>query len=141
MKKILFILYSLLSFVFANPQVIVYESPSCGCCAIWSHHLRENGFETKEIKTPDFYKLKTHFHIPENLQSCHTAIVDGYFIEGHVPAEDIQKLLSEKPKDILGLIVAGMPIGSPGMEQGNFKESFKVLALKENGETIIWNQY
>lgn len=141
MKKIFLVLHFLSFLVFANSQVIVYESPSCGCCAIWSHHLRKNGFETKEIKTPDFYKLKAHFNIPENLQSCHTAIVDRYFIEGHVPAQDIKKLLSKKPKDILGLIVAGMPIGSPGMEQGSSKESFNVLALKENGETIIWNQY
>lgn len=141
MKKVLCLLGMFLSLIFADSQIIVYESPSCGCCTIWSHYLRKNRFETKEIKTLDLYKLKAHLSIPENLQSCHTAIIDGYFIEGHVPAEDIQKLLSEKPKDILGLIVTGMPIGSPGMEQGNFKESFKVLALKENGETIIWNQY
>ena len=121
--------------------VTVFKSPTWGCCGDWSEHLRENGFTVVEKGVNDLYAVKNSYQVPEQLHSCHTAVVDGYIIEGHVPAAEISRLLSEKP-DIAGLGVAGMPIGSPGMEvEGRPAEAYSVLSFNSAGETAVYAAY
>jgi hypothetical protein len=99
------------------PALTVYMSPSCGCCGGWVRHVRENGFRVERRDLADVTPMKRQLGVPQALWSCHTALVDGYAVEGHVPATDIKRLLRERPKAI-GLSAPGMPAGSPGMEQG-----------------------
>ena len=117
-------------------RVTVYKSPTCGCCRNWVDHLRENGFDVVAVDTSDMAAVKTAHGIGRDVESCHTAIVDGYVIEGHVPADLVAKLLTEHP-DIAGLAVPGMPMGSPGME-GGMKEPYDVLALQKDGRTTVY---
>jgi hypothetical protein len=120
-------------------DVVVYKTPTCGCCKDWVKHLENNGF-TVEVHDMDYVSpLKTQMGIPNQLQSCHTAKVGDYFVEGHVPAKDIKRLLQEKP-DIAGLTVPGMPMGSPGME-GPRTMPYNVLGLKHDGSTKIYARY
>jgi hypothetical protein len=98
-----------------SAQIKIYKDPSCSCCGNWARHMRLTGFETIVEETTDVAALKTRLGIPDDLASCHTAVIDGYAIEGHVPAEAIKQLLVEKPKAI-GLAVPGMPTSAPGME-------------------------
>src|SRR5262245_4918403 len=102
----------------APPVVTVFKDPNCGCCKSWVEHLRKHGFDVVTKDTADIEAPKRTARVPERLYSCHTAFVSGYVVEGHVPAEDVQRLLKEKPK-VAGIAVGGMPIGSPGMEMGN----------------------
>ena len=97
------------------PLVTVHKSPYCGCCKLWIEHMRAEGFEVKVVETEDLGPVKARVGIPPAKGSCHTAEVDGYFVEGHVPAQDVKRLLTERPQ-ARGLTVPGMPIGSPGME-------------------------
>ena len=120
----------------APGEVIVYKSPSCGCCAKWVDHMRDAGFEVKVNNTSDVYPIKQKYGLPRGMGSCHTAIVDGYVIEGHVPANDVQRLLAEKPI-ARGLAVPGMPIGSPGMEQGSYKERYEVILFGPEGSKVF----
>ena len=99
----------------AAPTMTVYHDPNCGCCGGWVAHMRRAGFQVQVIDTDDLAAIKTRFRVPSDLASCHTAEVDGYVIEGHIPALAIQRLLAEKPA-AAGLAVPGMPTGSPGME-------------------------
>lgn len=132
---------SLFSFEKSNGiEVVVYKSPTCGCCRKWISHLNANGFSVKAINTHDVNSIKQQQGVQPKLASCHTAIVEGYTIEGHVPAKDIQRLLKEKPK-VKGLTVPGMPIGSPGMEQGEKKDPYAVLTFQENGDTTVYTKY
>src|SRR5262245_36035148 len=101
-----------------SKTVEVYKSPTCGCCVNWVAHVRQNGFTVKTTDVRDIEKVKLEKKVPPSVFSCHTAVVDGYVIEGHVPASEIQRLFKERPK-VAGLAVAGMPIGSPGMEGPN----------------------
>jgi len=101
--------------------------------------LRENGFYVKSEFVDDVAELKAKMNVPSSLSSCHTAVVNGYIVEGHVPASAVKKLLSEAP-EIKGLAVPGMPMGSPGME-GSYKENFNVLAFEENGPAKIYMQF
>jgi hypothetical protein len=98
-------------------KVVVHKSPTCGCCGGWSKRMREAGFLVEEINEPDMKPIKAKLGVPDAMASCHTAELDGYVIEGHVPPQAIAKLLSERPKAI-GLAAPGMPMGSPGMEMG-----------------------
>jgi hypothetical protein len=120
-------------------DVTVYKSPYCGCCTKWSAHLRDNGFNVTENKVKDVGLYKKRYGIPTALSSCHTAVIAGYVIEGHVPASDIRRLLLEKP-DIRGLTVPGMASGSPGMEQGRV-DSYSVLAIRKDGTTYLYHSY
>jgi hypothetical protein len=121
-----------------GPAVTVYKDPSCGCCGLWVKHLEQHGFVTKVIETADVNDIKTKNHVPRQARSCHTALANGYAIEGHVPAADIQRLLKQRPA-IAGLAVAGMPIGSPGMEvPGRPAQAFDVLAFDKNGQTRVF---
>ncbi len=121
-------------------KITVAKNPLCGCCSKWMSYMEKNGFDVREEKNSSVAEYKKKFGIPRRLSSCHTAVVEGYVIEGHVPAEDIRRLLKEKP-DIKGLTVPGMVVGSPGMEQGNRKNSYDVLAIKKDGSTYIFHAY
>lgn len=118
----------------------VYQSPTCGCCGLWNEHLEEHGFEVTSEMQNDMGSVKAGFAIGPELASCHTAVVEGYLVEGHVPAEDIRRLLAEVP-DARGLAVPGMPIGSPGMEQGDRVDEYEVLLFNEEGQTVVWAKY
>ena len=118
------------------PVVTMYKSPTCGCCAKWAEHLEAHGFEVTAIDLPDVTPLKQRYGVPRDLASCHTAVVGGYVMEGHVPAEDVKRLLAEKP-DVVGLAVPGMPIGSPGMEGPNPKP-YDVVAFTRGGERGVF---
>lgn len=117
-------------------DVTVYKSPTCGCCKAWVDHLRANGFNVTAKDMSDMDQVKAKLGVPPKLSSCHTATVNGYVIEGHVPAADIKRLLAEKPK-VSGLTAPGMPMGSPGME-GPHKDSYDVLAFDTKGETRVY---
>ncbi len=116
-------------------KIHVYKTPTCGCCTKWIDHLREAGFEVEATNMPDLTTLKAMNGVPAELTSCHTGMIEGYLIEGHVPASDITKLLQERPK-IAGLAVPGMPMGSPGMEHPDPRrhEAFDVLAFGGTSE-------
>ena len=115
--------------------VTVYKSPTCGCCGEWVKHLRADGFKAEVHDLDDVSPIRRRYGVPGALASCHTAIVGGYAIEGHVPASDIKKLLRERPK-VLGLSVPGMVVGSPGMEQGK-PEPYETLAFDERGYRVF----
>ncbi len=120
----------------AAPAVItVYHSPTCGCCKNWVTYLRSNGFTVKSIEQEDLSEVKADAGVPGRLASCHTAMVQGYVIEGHVPAGDIQRLLRDKPR-VIGLTAPGMPGAGPGMDMG--KEPYDVLTFDAKGNTTIW---
>ena len=120
-------------------QVTVYKDPTCGCCANWVQHLRQNGFAASAMDTPDMASVKDTHKVPASLRSCHTAVVEGFVIEGHVPAADIQRLLKERPK-VAGLAVPGMPVGSPGMEGPNGK-SYDVVAFDATGRSRVFSTH
>ncbi len=120
-----------------EPTVTVYKSPSCGCCVDWVDHLEANGFDTKVENVSNTVIIKNKFGVGEKLQSCHTAVVNGYVVEGHVPADLVHKLLEQKP-DVKGLAVPGMPQGSPGMEGSGIKEPYKVFTFTASGKTEVF---
>jgi hypothetical protein len=121
-----------------GPTVQVYKVSTCGCCASWVQHLEANGFTTQVMNLDDLTEIKAAHAVPGPAQSCHTATVDGYVIEGHVPAADVRRLLRERPA-VLGLAVPGMPIGSPGMEVPNVKASpYDVLSFDRRGQLKVY---
>jgi hypothetical protein len=122
----------------ARPEVTVYKSPTCGCCAEWVAHLRRQGFRVKTEDVTDLQPVKTRHGVPAALQSCHTALVDGYVVEGHVPADLVDRLLRERPK-VAGIAVPGMPVGSPGMEvPGRPAERYQVVTFDRGGQTGVF---
>lgn len=121
-------------------EVTVYKNASCGCCNNWITHMKQNGFTVKSVNVVDPVSYKTKYGVPLNLASCHTALVEGYVIEGHVPAADIKRLLKERPK-VSGVIVPGMPDGSPGMEQGNPPVPYDVLTFDNNGKVMVYSRH
>lgn len=125
-----------------KPGVDVWKDTNCGCCKDWVLHLEQNGFAVRVFDTGNTQARK-RLGVPENLGSCHTALVGGYAIEGHVPAQDIVRLLREKPQAV-GLAVPGMPVGSPGMDgavyQGR-KDPYNVLLIAKNGATTVFQSY
>jgi hypothetical protein len=124
------------------PAVVeVYKSPTCGCCANWVKHLQEAGFTTRVTEMDDVSPIKMKHNVPQRAQSCHTAVVGGYVLEGHVPAADVQRLLKERPA-VLGLAVPGMPIGSPGMEVPNRKaDAYNVMSFDKQGQLKVYKAY
>lgn len=121
-------------------DITVHRSPTCMCCSKWLAHLKENNFNIKEIVTDDVDPIKDKYGVTQELASCHTAIVDGYVIEGHVPADDIKKLLKTKPK-VVGLAVPGMVNGSPGMEMGDKKAPYNVVSFDHEKQVKVFNSY
>ena len=122
--------------------VEMWKSPTCGCCKGWLKHMQLAGYTVKanDVGRNVLSKIKRQAGISKDLQSCHTAKVGGYVIEGHVPAQDVARLLSEKP-DAIGLAVPNMPIGSPGMDFGPDKVPYEVLLVKKDGSTEVFAKY
>jgi hypothetical protein len=118
--------------------ITVYKTPTCGCCREWVTHLSKNGFAPTVHDLDDLTETKSALGVPPALQSCHTAVIGRYFIEGHVPADLIRKLVNEKSASIVGLAVPGMPSGSPGMEMGGRKDAFDVIALARDGKRSVY---
>lgn len=114
------------------PEVIVHRDPSCGCCGAWAEHLRRAGFPVRIVETGNLNAIKQRLRVPADLISCHTAEVQGYVVEGHVPATAILRVLKERPQTTIGLAVPGMPIGSPGME-GGAPEPYEVVLFGPQG--------
>lgn len=126
----------------SKPLVEVWKSPTCGCCKDWIAHLEANGFAVK-VNEVGNTGMRGRLGIPTQLGSCHTALVGGYAIEGHVPARDIQRLLAERPQAV-GLAVPGMPIGSPGMdgpEYGGRRDRYDVLLVRKDGSSAVFATY
>ncbi|MEA5507254.1 DUF411 domain-containing protein [Halotia wernerae UHCC 0503] len=122
-------------------EITVYRSPACGCCGEWIEHMQKHGFKIKEdIKTDEMEAIKQKYNLPQDLASCHTAIIDAYVMEGHIPADDIKRFLKQKPK-FIGLAVPGMPLGTPGMESGNRKQPFTIMAFDKKGEVEVFKEY
>lgn len=142
MKKTILISILLTTSVFAmeGKKMTVYKSPSCGCCSKWIDIMKTKGFEVKTIVSNNMNQIKSKVGITQKTSSCHTAIVDGYVIEGHVDYSAVKKMLTEKP-DIIGITVPGMPVGSPGMEQGNMKQAYNILSIKKNGSLNIYEKH
>ena len=116
-----------------GPAVQVYKDATCGCCSLWVEHLRKAGFSATVTDAEDMAAIKTKYGVPNQAWSCHTAIVDGYVVEGHVPSADVQRLLKERPRAV-GIAVPGMPIGSPGMEVANVKpQPYDVYRVRQGG--------
>jgi hypothetical protein len=125
----------------ALPGVTVHKNESCGCCKIWVDRLREAGFTVAVRDVDNLNEVKQRVGIPYGMGSCHTAEVDGYFVEGHVPIEDIKRLLRERP-DAKGLTVPGMPAGSPGMEVPSGKiDPYEVILIKRDGSTSVFARH
>lgn len=121
-------------------DLVVYKSPTCGCCGGWADHMRANGFTVIERDTSDVGAVKQRLGVLPSLGSCHTAIIAGYVVEGHVPADDVIRLLEERPA-IVGIAVPGMPAGSPGMEMVRPFESYEVIAFDKNGRTSVFSRH
>jgi len=122
-------------------EVVMYKSPTCSCCTGWADHLRSKGFTVIEKKREDMASIKEQYGVPQKLASCHTAVVDGYIIEGHVPAADVKRLLKERPK-VAGLTAPGMPMKSPGMQAvGQEPRGYDVLTFDKDGKTTVFHSY
>ncbi len=127
----------------AQPEVQVWKSPTCGCCKDWIAHMQAHGFRVTVFDTGNT-AMRAKLGLPQSLGSCHTALVDGYVLEGHVPADDVKRLLADKPK-ALGLAVPGMPVGSPGMDgpvYGGRRDTYDVLLVQADAagrvSTRVW---
>jgi len=123
-----------------TPVIDASKSPTCGCCNKWIDHLKANGFGVRSYDTDNVAQHKARLGVPPGYGSCHTAEVDGYVIEGHVPAREIKRLLKERPR-ARGLVVPAMPVGSPGMEADGCKDPYKVFLVNRNGSTRTYVQY
>jgi len=121
-----------------TPGIVVYKSPTCGCCGKWIQHLRAAGFRVVVHETTDLRAVKTRYSVPQPLESCHTAVTAGYAIEGHVPADVVARLLRERPA-VAGIAVAGMPLGAPGME-GPGGQPYDVAAFRREGGWSVYER-
>ena len=146
MKRLLITLSLLLALFMAGAAlaqsalgITVYKTPYCGCCHLWVEHLKANGFAVTPKDVNDTAPIRQKLNMPAALGSCHTAVINGYVIEGHVPAADIKRLLKEKPKAV-GLSVPGMPLGSPGMEAGT-SQPYNTLLVMKDGSTKVWAKH
>ena len=122
-------------------DVINHKSPYCGCCTEWTKHMQDAGFNVDEKLHENMNPIKQKLGITPELASCHTAEIDGYVFEGHIPAEDIKAFLENPPRNAKGLAVPGMPMGSPGMEYGNEKDEYSVYAFNEKGHVFTYRHY
>jgi len=126
----------------SRPTAIVYKTPTCGCCSLWVDHLKANGFqvESKDVSADEVRAVSKAAGLKDEGASCHTAKIGNYVVEGHVPASDIHKMLKEKPA-IAGIAAPGMPMGSPGMEQGGVKDAYDVIAFTKDGKTSVYSKH
>ncbi|MCP5298083.1 MAG: DUF411 domain-containing protein [Chromatiaceae bacterium] len=120
-------------------DIVVYKSPTCGCCGEWVEHMRDAGFTVDVEDRRDLVSIKQQMGVPRGMQSCHTAKVGDYFVEGHAPAGAVKRLLAEKP-DIKGLAVPGMPMGSPGMD-GPRRDPYDVMAVGKDGRAQVYERH
>lgn len=141
-KKAIFTTLFITTSIFAmeGKKMTVFKSPTCSCCTKWIDIMKEKGFDVETVSTKNVYEVKAKVGLTRDTSSCHTALVDGYVVEGHVNYSAVKKMLSEKP-DILGITVPGMPIGSPGMEQGNIKQPYNILAINKDGTTTVYEKH
>jgi hypothetical protein len=122
-------------------EIVMFKSPGCDCCTGWAEHLRKEGFTVVEHKKENMDAIKSYFGVPEKLASCHTAYINGYVIEGHVPAADIKRMLKEKPQ-IAGLTAPGMPMKSPGMQApGLPPRGYDVLSFDKSGKSQVYKKH
>lgn len=123
----------------ALPTMTVYKSPSCGCCRLWVDHAKASGFTVRVVDTNDLGGVKRDLGVPAQLASCHTVVVGGFLVEGHVPAGDVKRLLATRPR-VRGLAVPGMPVGAPGMEQGAPADydRYDVIAFATDGTMSVF---
>lgn len=121
----------------ARDTLVVYKSPTCGCCRLWEDHMRGEGFAVVSRDVADLQAVKDSLGVASDVSACHTGVVGGYVVEGHVPATEVRRLLRERP-DARGLAVPGMPIGSPGMEQGERRDPYDVLLLAADGPPTVF---
>lgn len=124
----------------ALPAVTTYKDPNCGCCTLWVRHMQSAGFDVTVQETSDMAAVHARFGVAPHLQGCHTSVIGDYVVEGHVPADDIKRLLVEKPS-VRGIAVPGMPLGSPGMEQGGVAHAYSTLAFDEQGRTEVFARH
>lgn len=120
-------------------SIDVHRDPNCGCCKAWISHLQDNGFSVNDHVESDMSAVKQRLGVPPRLASCHTGVIDGKFVEGHVPAADILKLRQQP--DLLGAAVPGMPAGSPGMEMGDRQQAYQVIGLDQQGKERVLADY
>lgn len=125
----------------ALPKLIIYRNPGCGCCEGWAQHMKDAGFEVSTEDDPNLGTRRAALKIPAELASCHIAMADGYAFEGHIPASDIVKFLNDRPKGAIGLVVQGMPMGSPGMGAPGSGRPYDVLLLAANTAPTIYASY
>jgi hypothetical protein len=126
----------------ALPKVTVYKTSTCGCCRLWVDHMKANGFDVQamDVSAADVRAISKAAGLKDEGTSCHTAKIGAYTVEGHVPAGDIKRMLAEKPA-IAGIAAPGMPLGSPGMEQGNAKDPYDVIAFKKDGTSTVYAKH
>jgi len=138
-------LFGVAGFVFSPSLVVqanslarvkLFKSPWCGCCGAWAEHMQEAGFQIDVTELEDLDPIKKQLGVSKNLQSCHTAVVDSYVIEGHVPADDVKRLLGLKPI-ARGLAVPGMPVGSPGMEMDDQVDPYQVILFGKDSQRVF----
>ncbi len=125
----------------SSSTLVVYKSPTCGCCVSWAEYMEKSGFDVEVRDVDDLAAVKARYGVSGSVSSCHTAVIGDYVIEGHVPAEDVTRLLAERPA-VLGIAVPGMPIGSPGMEQGapaNYQD-FDVVTFDGRGQSQLFRR-
>lgn len=124
----------------AEPLTIdVHRDANCGCCKTWISHLQANGFKVNDHVEADMSSVKQRLGVQPRLASCHTGVIDGKFVEGHVPADQVIALT--KRDDLKGIAVPGMPIGSPGMEMGDRKDAYQVIGVNHQGQDVIVADY
>jgi len=122
-------------------DVLNHKSPYCGCCTEWTKHMQEAGFNVEEKLHDNMNPIKQKLGVKPELASCHTAEINGFVFEGHIPADDIKAFLDNPPKNAKGLAVPGMPMGSPGMEYGDKKDEYSVYAFNEKGQVFEYRHY
>lgn len=125
----------------AAPAITVYKDPSCGCCTKWVDHLRAAGLKPVVRDRSDMDALKDSLGVPVSLRSCHTAVAGKFVIEGHVPADDLKRLVARAPKGVLGIAVPDMPAGAPGMEMPGRRDRYDVIAFSANGTTSVFARH
>ena len=121
-------------------DITVYKNPQCGCCTKWVTYLEGHGYNVTVEEKRDVYEVKAELGVPENLAACHTAVIDGYVVEGHITHRDIQRLLLMRP-DVKGIAVPGMPVGTPGMEVGDIRHPYNVISFDENGMMQVFAEH
>lgn len=124
-----------------TPALTVYKTPTCGCCGGWVAHMRASGFSARVLELDDLTPVRRRHGVPDALASCHTGVMGGYAVEGHVPAADVRRLLKEKPSAV-ALVVPGMPLGSPGMETPDGRrQPFRSLLIRRDGSVVVFAEH